>query len=260
VTLNRPAQLNAIPITQHAPLDDLFRWYDAQPSLRCAVVTGAGRAFCAGADLKEWDGRTAANAADPGAAEREAAERGLRFKAGGFGGLSNRAGKKPVVAAVNGLCLGGGMEMVVNCDLVVAADEATFGLPEAKRGVVALGGALPRIVRIFGRQRAAEMAFTGRTFTAREMEAWGLVNKVVARAELVPEALRLAEAVADSSPDAVIVSKEGLRLGWEGIGPELGTEILERGLYGRLDAGENMKEGLRSFVEKRKPVWKDSKL
>jgi len=261
VTLNRPAQLNAIPSSQHAPLDGLFRWYDAQPSLRCAVVTGTGRAFCAGADLKEWDQRNAASASDPEAAARaRASGGGLRLASGGFGGLSNRVGKKPVIAAVNGLCLGGGMEMVVNCDLVVAAANATFGLPEVKRGVVALAGALPRIVRIFGRQRAAEMAFTGRTFTAKEMEAWGLVNRVVDQAELVGAAVRLAETIADNSPDSVIVSKEGLRLGWEGIGPELGTELLEKGLYGRLVAGDNTREGVRSFVEKRKPVWQDSKL
>ena len=256
ITLNRPAQLNAIPSTQHAPLDALYRWFDAEPSLRCAVLTGTGRAFCAGADLKEWDQRNAASTAD--APQRRAADG--NWTPSGFGGISNRAGKKPVIAAVNGLCLGGGMEMAVNCDLVVAADDARFGLPEVARGVVALAGALPRIARTLGKQRAAEMAFTGRMFSADEMERWGVVNRVVPRADVVREAVKMAEVIAGNSPDAVIVSKEGLRLGWEGIGPELGTELLERGFYGRINGGENMKEGVRSFVEKRKAVWKDSKL
>ncbi len=166
-----------------------------------------------------------------------------------------------MIAAVNGLCLGGGMEMVINCDMIVASSAARFGLPEVKRGVVALAGALPRVVRTLGRQRASEMALTGRTFSAAEMWAWGLVNRVVPESgDVLAEALDLAKAVSENSPDSVIVSREALRLGWEGMGPELATALVEKGLYGRIDGGENMKEGLRSFVEKRKAVWKDSKL
>ncbi|KAK1768144.1 ClpP/crotonase-like domain-containing protein [Phialemonium atrogriseum] len=261
ITLNRPAQLNAIPSAQHARLEALYQWYDAEPWLRCAVLTGAGRAFCAGADLKEWHGRNntdgTSSSPPPQPGTRQAA-----WTAAGFGGMSNRPGKKPVVAAVNGLCLGGGMEMAINADLVVAAAGARFGLPEVMRGVVAVAGALPRLVRAVGRQRAAEMALVGRTgYGAAQLEAWGLVNVVVpAGGDVVAEAVRLAEEIAGNSPDAVIVSREGLRLGWEGVGPELGTELLATGLYGRIDAGENMKEGVRSFVERRKAVWKDSKL
>jgi enoyl-CoA hydratase/carnithine racemase len=255
VTLNRPAQLNAIPAQQHARLEALWRWYDAEPSLRCAVLTGAGRAFCAGADLKQADGRqgsmrSAAVAAGEG-----------RWTTAGFGGMSNRPGRKPVVAAVNGLCLGGGMEMAINCDMVVAARGAKFGLPEVTRGVVALAGALPRVVRIFGRQRASEMVLTGRMFSAEEMERWGFVNQVVdGEGKVVDDAVRLAEAVAANSPDAVLVSREGMRLGMEAMGPELATEVVEKGLYGRIDGGENMKEGIRSFVERRKAKFVDSKL
>ncbi|GAB1319244.1 Putative enoyl-CoA hydratase, mitochondrial [Madurella fahalii] len=284
VTLNRPRQLNAIPTAQHAAMAALWAWYDAQPQLRCAVLTGSGRAFCAGADLREWDadhnhhhrqsGSTTTTTSDGGStssttrgahgdeADGEAEAKRAWVRDGGFGGLSNRTGKKPVVAAVNGLCFGGGMEMVVNCDLVVAdGQHARFGLPEVTRGVIALAGALPRLVRTVGRQRAAEMALLGRTeYTAREMREWGLVNFVVGEGEAVAEAVRLAAEVAGNSPDAVIVSREGLRLGWEAMGPELGTEVLGKGMYGRMDGGENMKEGVRSFVERRKPVWKDSKL
>lgn len=265
VTLARPAALNAIPSTQHVAMAALWAWYDAQPQLRCAVLTGGeGRAFCAGADLREWDVNNNNNpAGGSGAAnEGDAARYRERWTQEGFGGLSNRAGKKPVVAAVNGLCYGGGMEMVINCDLVVAdGKRARFGLPEVSRGVIALAGALPRLIRTVGRQRAAEMALLGRTgYGAEQMREWGLVNFVVAEGKAVEEALKLAEEIAGNSPDAVIASREGLRLGWEGIGPQMGTEVLERGMYGQMNGGENMKEGVRSFVEKRKPVWKDSKL
>ncbi|KAL2164811.1 hypothetical protein VTH06DRAFT_107 [Thermothelomyces fergusii] len=273
VTLDRPRALNAIPTAQHQAMAALWAWYDAQPQLRCAVLTGGdGRAFCVGADLREWDQQQQqqqhgpdddddgnGNGGGDAASGRQARELWARD---GFGGLSNRAGKKPVIAAVNGLCLGGGMEMVVNCDLVVAdGARARFGLPEVGRGVVAVAGALPRLVRTVGRQRAAEMALLGRAgYTAEQMRDWGLVNFVVAEGAAVREAVRLAEEIAANSPDAVIASREGLRLGWEPLGPQAGTDLLERGVYGRIDGGENMREGLRSFVEKRKPVWKDSKL
>lgn len=262
VTLNRPKQLNAIPTSQHARFDALWRWFDAESTLRCAVLTGSGRAFCAGADLKEWNDRHS-DASSPQQQGQDSAAKSERWMDSGFGGLSNRAGKKPVVAAVNGLCLGGGMEIAINCDLVVAAADAKFGLPEVTRGVIALAGALPRLMRTVGRQRASEMALVGRMYTAAEMREWGLVNAVVDKTtqeEFLAEAIKLADAVAANSPDAVIASKEGLRLGWEPVGPQLGTDIVERGIYGRMDAGENMKEGVKSFVERRKPVWKDSKL
>lgn len=264
VTLNRPKQLNAIPTTSHRLFDALWRWYDAQPTLRCAILTGTGRAFCAGADLKQWSVRNEnalSGLAPP--AEETGTKMGVQS---GFAGLSNRGGKKPVIAAVNGLCLGGGMEVALNCDMILAAEDARFGLPEVKRGVIALAGALPRLVRTVGKQRAAEMALLGRHYTAAEMERWGLVNKVVAtgkgaeKGEVLEEALRWAGEIAENSPDSVIVSREGLKLGWEPLGVEVATEMLERGMYGRMDKGENMVEGVVAFVEKRKPAWRDSKL
>ncbi|KAK4146010.1 mitochondrial putative enoyl-CoA hydratase [Dichotomopilus funicola] len=275
VTLARPSALNAIPAAQHAPMAALWAWYDAQPSLRCAVLTGEdgdgrkARAFCAGADLREWDAkhRDAGPKGDgEGKGKEEEGDEATQYRSrwthDGFGGLSNRTGKKPIIAAVNGLCFGGGMEMVINCDLVVADGvRARFGLPEVGKGVIAVAGALPRLVRTVGKQRAAEMALLGRTgYTAGEMKEWGLVNFVVGEGEVVQEAVRLAGEVSGNSPDAVVVSREGLRLGWEALGPERGTEVLEAGMYGRIDGGENMREGVRSFVERRRPVWRDSKL
>lgn len=180
----------------------------------------------------------------------------------GFGGISRRSGRKPIIAAVNGLAYGGGTELVVNCDLVVASSKATFALPEVKRGVVAFAGALPRIVRTIGRQRAMEMALTGRTVSAQEAKDWGLVNKVVGdrEGEVVDAAIEYAKMIAENSPDAIIVSREGIKLGWEGVGAEDATRIANDSWFSRLQAGDNIKEGVRAFVEKRKPRWKAAKL
>ncbi|RYO73815.1 hypothetical protein DL766_001805 [Monosporascus sp. MC13-8B] len=289
VRLDRPERLNAVPRPLHAALERLWDWYDAQPYLRCAVLTGAGKAFCVGADLKEWDGLNANAAAGSGSktVKAEITQDGMgkggvavrstttgtddpspghrdQLPRGGFGGLSNRGGKKPVIAAVNGACLGGGFEMVLNCDLVVASRAAAvFGLPEVGVGVVAVQGALPRLARSLGsRQRALEMALAGRSYDAARMREWGLVNEVVEGdgAAVVEAALRWAERIAANSPDAVIVSREGIKLGCEGVNPEVATDILIKGWYARIEGGQNMVEGVRSFVEKRKPVWKDSKL
>lgn len=179
---------------------------------------------------------------------------------GGFGGLSRRRGKKPVIAAVNGLAHGGGCEMVINCDMVIASAGAEFALPEVKRGVVAIAGALPRLVRLVGKQRAMEMALTGRTLGAGEAREWGLVNEVTDEGKVVERAVEWAKTVAGNSPDSVVVSKEGVGYGWEGVGVEEGTERLLEGGWRGMVEGENLKEGVRAFVERRVPRWKDSKL
>lgn len=150
--------------------------------------------------------------------------------------------------------------MIVNADIVVADEKATFGLPEVRIGVVALAGALTRLVRTVGKQRAMEMALTGRTLGAEEAREWGLVNKVVGKGKSVEEAIKIAQVIAGNSPDSVIVSREGVKMGWEGVGAEEGTRLLAENWYSRMDKGENMKEGVRSFVEKRKPRWVPSKL
>jgi enoyl-CoA hydratase/carnithine racemase len=260
-TLNRPDSLNAIPSMHHALFQSLWEWYDSEPWLRCAIVTGKGRAFCAGADLKEWNSRFEAAHSEEQPRGNPGQSDAPSIYSAGFGGLSNRAGKKPVIAAVNGLCLGGGMEMAINCDMVIASADASFGLPEVRIGVIALAGALPRLVRAVGKQRAAEMAMLGRSYDPFTMRDWGIVNAVVPRGEnVVDEAVRWAQELANNSPDSIIVSREGLRLGSEGIGPVAATEELGKGLFKEIEAGENMQEGVRSFVERRKPVWTNSKL
>lgn len=150
--------------------------------------------------------------------------------------------------------------MIINADMVVAEEQAVFGLPEVKIGVVALAGALTRVVRTVGRQRAMEMVLTGRTLNAEEAREWGLVNRVVKQGQGVEGALELAGLVVTNSPDSLIVSREGVKMGWEGVGAEEGTRLVGENWYRRIEGGENMKEGVRSFVEKRKPRWVPSKL
>lgn len=172
-------------------------------------------------------------------------------------------GKKPIIAAVNGACLGGGCEMAINCDLVLASSRAVFALPEVKVGVVAIAGALPRLARIVGRQKAMEMALTGRNVGAEEARRCGLANAVITgegNAQVVRKAVELAKVIASNCPDSVIVSKAGIEEGWKDGGVEEGTERLAQGIYRDIEAGENMKEGVNAFVEKRRPNWVDSKL
>lgn len=270
--LNRPKDLNCINQDGHVELDKIWSWLDAEPTLNVGIITGTGRAFCAGADLKgkwpyrlqwracpvlhqmlitgtEWNNMNSSKQSRP-------------MPPSGFGALSRRSGRKPIIAAVNGLAYGGGTELIVNCDLVVAAKKATFGLPEVKRGVVAIAGALPRIVRTIGRPRAMEMALTGRVVPAQEAYEWGLINKVVGdgEGEVVAAAVEYAKMIAENSPDAVIVSREGIKMGWEGVGAEEGSRLLVENWYPRLVAGDNIKEGVKAFVEKRKPQWKAAKL
>ncbi|RPB03766.1 enoyl-CoA hydratase [Choiromyces venosus 120613-1] len=255
VTINRPQAMNCINSQTHHEMSQVWHWYDEEPSLRCAVVTGSPhgkrRAFCAGQDLKEWNDVQSGDG-DPRPAHAE----------GGFGGLSRRSGKKPVIAAVDGLALGGGMEMLVNADIVVASVSSMLGLPEVKRGVVAFAGALPRLAMSVGLQRASELALTGRMLNAGEAREWGLVNKVVGdgEGEVLAATVAVAKEIAGNSPDSVIVSRAGVRSAWEGESVEEATKRVREGVGMGLETGENIKEGLRAFVEKREPKWVDSKL
>ncbi|KAH0343965.1 ClpP/crotonase, partial [Aureobasidium melanogenum] len=246
VTLNRPKQLNCISAEGNQELDAVWKWLDAEPKLCVGILTGTGRAFCAGADLKEWN-------------QSNASGKETKMPSSGFGGLSRRRGRKPVIAAVNGICFGGGCEMAINSDMVFASSSATFALPEVKRGVVAIAGALPRIARVVGKQRAMEMTLTGRVLKAEEAREWGLVNRVV-EGDVLDECVAVAKEIAGNSPDAVIVSREGVNLAWDGLGADAATEKLIAETYPKLLQGENIHEGVKAFVEKRKPRWVASKL
>lgn len=262
VVFNRPKTLNAMTSVAQYELESLFSWYDSEPSLRCAVVTGAGRAFCAGMDLNEW------NQINRRRAEGRHEERPMDPPSG-FGGLSRRHGKKPVIAAVNGLALGGGFEILANLDLVVAAKSAFFGLPEATIGVVANAGALPRLVRTIGRYRTMELALTGRTITAAEADRFGLLNAVtedaaedcaVLERPVVKAAMGYATAIVNNSPDSIIVSRAGIIAGWEHGSAENATRLHAETWDETMDNCHNFHEGVLAFVEKRAPRWVDSKL
>ncbi|KAH7127880.1 ClpP/crotonase-like domain-containing protein [Dactylonectria estremocensis] len=262
VVFTRPRALNAMTSSGQYELEALFAWFDAEPSLRCAVVTGAGRAFCAGMDLKEWNARHLRRAAgDPDPRPMNPPS--------GFGALSRRHGKKPVVAAVNGLAFGGGMEILANLDLVIAARSAIFALSEVKRGVVPNAGSLPRLARTFGRPRTMQLALTGRSITAAEAKEWGLLNAVtddnaedcpVLDRPVVKAALDFANAIASNSPDGVIIARASIIAGWEDGSAENASRLNCEKWDEVLDNSANMSEGLLAFVEKREPKWVDSKL
>ena len=191
----------------------------------------------------------------------------------GLAGLPRRSGKKPIIAAVNGICMGGGFEMIANCDMILAASTAVFSLPEIKRGIVPVAGCLPRLVRTLGLQRTSDLVLTGRSVSAKTLEVWGLVNRIVEveekekglanvgeGREVVDAAVDLAKEMCGNSPDALIVGRTGIRLAWEAGSVEDAVDVLERDWYPGLVKGENFKEGIKAFVEKRKPVWVESKL
>lgn len=250
-TMSRPDKLNCTTAANVIEMTEVFKWFDDEPSLSVAILTGSGRAFSTGADLKEWQEKASAPNARPGAGPGDVP---------GALPLSNRLGKKPIIAAVNGLALGGGCETVVNCDIVIAAEEASFGLVEIKRGVAAYAGALPRLIRTIGLQRASEFALTGQYITAQQMKEWGVVNKIVPKAQVVEEAVKYATMIAENSPDSIICTRAGLRQGWESASVVEATAITGRREWTDLQKADNIKEGLKAFREKRQPVWTASKL
>lgn len=180
----------------------------------------------------------------------------------GLAGLPRRTGKKPIIAAVNGICMGGGFEMVTNCDIVIAASTAVFSLPEVKRGIVPVAGCLPRLTRTLGLQRTMELVLTGKTVEAKVLHEWGLVNQLVSggEEELRRVAVEWAKGMCANSPDALVVGRLGVRSAWEAGSVEDTVTMVEENWYPRLVQGENFREGIKAFAEKRAPVWRNSKL
>jgi len=241
VTLNRPQALNAL---NSQVLDDLiaaFAAFEADPAQRCAVITGAGeKAFAAGADIKEMS-------------EKPAAE---FFAEDFFSGWTNKlvkATRKPWIAAVNGFALGGGCELAMMADFIIASENAKFGQPEINLGVAPGMGGSQRLTKAVGKSKAMDMCLTGRTMDAAEAERSGLVSRVVPLADLVAEALKTAETIAAKPPLAAIANKELVNAAFETTLDQ--GLVHERRVFQVLTATEDKVEGMAAFVEKRAGVW-----
>jgi enoyl-CoA hydratase len=240
VWLDRPEVLNALDYKTLGELTDALEALDADESVRCVVITGSGdRAFAAGADIKEM--------ADATPVTMSVANNFARWE-------RIRRVRVPLIAAVRGFALGGGCELAMACDMVVAADDATFGQPEIKIGIMPGAGGTQRLTRALGKAKAMELILTGRNLSAREAYERGLVTQLVAREETVNEALRLASEVASMPPLAVRAAKEAVNRAHE-LSLEAGLEFERRNFF-MLFASDDQKEGMAAFVEKRKPTWR----
>src|SRR6476620_2099620 len=239
VTLNRPQALNALNTQVLKELTEVFAAYDADSSQRCLVVTGSEKAFAAGADIKEMEQQLFAD----------------MYSSDFFAGWEKvTATRKPWIAAVAGFALGGGCEVAMMADFIIAADSARFGQPEIKLGVTPGMGGSQRLAHAVGKAKAMEMCLTGRMMGAEEAERSGLVAKVVPAAQLLDEALKTAETIAGMAPLAAIANKEMVNAAFE-MGLAQGINF-ERRLFHGLFGTEDQKEGMAAFVEKRPGDWK----
>lgn len=242
VVIDRPERMNAVDRATSDELETIWRKIEADPTVRCVVLTGSGeRAFSAGADLKDSNGLS-----------------GLEYWASanplGFGGIAlRRSLKVPVIARVNGLALGGGMEMVLGCDIVIASDTARFGLPEAKVGNLPLAGGMTLLQRLVPRNIAVGLMMTGRMASAVEMERYGLVNAVVPQDELDAEVDRWIADILASAPLCVQAIKSTVRETGE-MPPDQAQAVRSPELIAALTSEDSL-EGVRAFREKRAPVW-----
>ena len=238
VTMNRPDRLNALHPPANAELGQVFDEFAADDDLWVAIITGAGRAFSAGNDL------------------RYQAEGGERVPMpAGFGGLTSRFDlNKPVIAAVNGVAMGGGFEIALACDLIIASDKAVFALPEPKVGLAALAGGLNRLPRQIGPKRALGMILTGRHVPAEEGQTLGFVNEVVPHEELMQAASSWAAQILECAPLSIRASKDV-------VYRSLDSASLEDSMRAKYDSvaamvgSEDFVEGPKAFAEKRKPNW-----
>jgi enoyl-CoA hydratase/carnithine racemase len=240
VTLSRPEVYNALHSDAHFELHRVFDGFAADPEQWVAIVTGAGdKAFCAGNDLK-W--------------QAAGGKRG--WDSSGFAGLTARFDcDKPIIAAVNGVAMGGGFEVALACDLIIASENASFALPEPRVGLAALAGGLQRLPRQIGLKRAMGMILTARHVTAREGLELGFVNEVVPQGEALAAAERWAESICRNSPMSIRASKQAIQ---KGMAVSLEQAIAEQREYPAVKAmaaSQDFVEGPKAFAEKRPPRW-----
>lgn len=239
VQLNRPKELNALNLQLMNELKEALKTLDEDPEVRVIIVTGNERAFAAGADIKQMAGKGAID----------------MLKIDQFSTWDQiRRTKKPLIAAVSGFALGGGCELVMHCDMVVASETAQFGQPEIKIGVMPGAGGTQRLPRAVGKVKAMEMVLTGDFISAEEALASGLINKVVPLELYLSEAVKMAQKIAAQSPIAVQMAKESVLKAFEM--PLQEALYFERKNFYMLFATEDQKEGMAAFVEKRRPEFK----
>jgi enoyl-CoA hydratase len=239
ITLNRPEALNALNNTMVRELVQALDAFEKDDGVRCVVLVGSERAFSAGADIKEMSGMTAVKMA----------------MTGHFFPLWDKVGRfsKPIVAALSGFVLGGGLELAMNCDIIVASETTQLGQPEIEIGVMPGGGGTQRLTRAVGKYKAMEMILTGKRIGAEEAKTLGLVSMVVPKGTHLAEAMKVANDIAGKSPVAVKLAKMAVNNAFEmGLGPGLD---FERELFYMLFASEDQKEGMNAFMQKRKPIF-----
>jgi enoyl-CoA hydratase len=240
VRLNRPAVLNALNMALKAELGEAIEAFDADDKIGCIIITGSDKAFAAGADIKEMADKTYTQAL-----------------LGNFAGNWDQAARarKPMIAAVAGFALGGGCELAMMCDIIIAADNAKFGQPEIKLGVIPGIGGTQRLTRAVGKSKAMDMVLTGRMMDAAEAERANLVTRVVPLASLMDEAMKMAETIASMGLPSVLLAKEAVNRAFETTLAE-GMRF-ERRVFHSLFATDDQKEGMKAFIEKRKPDFKN---
>ncbi len=239
ITLNRPQAMNALNNQLLREVMDALEVYDKDDNIGAMVITGSEKAFAAGADIKEM-------------ADKSMQDMLNRDPVAIFGRI--RTIRKPVIAAVSGYALGGGCELAMSCDMIVASETAKFGQPEITIGVIPGAGGTQRLTRTVGKAIAMEMVLNNRTITAQEAYQFGLVNRVMPVPEYLNEALKLAEEIAGRAPLAVYTAKKMINQSYERFLKDA-IEEERRGFYS-LFTTEDQKEGMRAFMEKRKPEWK----
>lgn len=241
IRLNRPDALNALNSVLMAELAQALSAADANDHVRCIVLTGSEKAFAAGADVREMAEKSFVDvfANDLFGPDAESI---LRVR-------------KPIIAAVSGFALGGGCELAMTCDFIIASDTAKFGQPEINLGIVAGMGGTQRLTRFVGKSKSMDMHLTGRFMDALEAERCGLVSRVFPAADLIPEALKIARKIADKSALSVMAVKEAVNRAQEGSLRE--GLLFERRLFHALFATEDQKEGMAAFLEKRTPQFRD---